>query len=132
MSLGRVPVEIQVRTHLQHAWAEIFEKLGDLFGRQIRYGQPADYSSVDLSLADELRGLIDTSMPQLSEVIDRVETAEIQLALVLDTGPKPPTAADEDLTSVQKSVQEARSNLVEALQLTQEVVSRVLKTPKAN
>jgi hypothetical protein len=35
-----VPVEIQVRTRLQHEWAEIFEKLADLVGRGVRYGEP--------------------------------------------------------------------------------------------
>lgn len=36
------PCEIQVRTALQHQWAELNEKAGDLFGRGIRYGEPAD------------------------------------------------------------------------------------------
>jgi len=35
-----VPVEIQVRTLWQHEWAELFEKLADLVGRGIRYGEP--------------------------------------------------------------------------------------------
>jgi putative GTP pyrophosphokinase len=33
------PVEIQVRTRLQHAWAEISEKVADQFGHSIKYGQ---------------------------------------------------------------------------------------------
>lgn len=32
------PVEIQVRTRLQHAWAEISEKIADDFGHSIKYG----------------------------------------------------------------------------------------------
>jgi ppGpp synthetase/RelA/SpoT-type nucleotidyltranferase len=35
-------VEIQVRTRLQHAWAEAFEKLADATGRGIRYGAQPD------------------------------------------------------------------------------------------
>lgn len=35
---GKVPVEVQVRTHWQHEWADLYEKLGDRVGRQIRYG----------------------------------------------------------------------------------------------
>ena len=34
-----IPVEVQIRTHLQHGWAEVFEKLADLVGREIRYGE---------------------------------------------------------------------------------------------
>lgn len=37
-----VPVEIQIRTDFQDRWAQLFEKLGDLWGRQIRYGEPPD------------------------------------------------------------------------------------------
>jgi ppGpp synthetase/RelA/SpoT-type nucleotidyltranferase len=32
------PVEIQVRTRLQHAWADVFERLADATDRRIRYG----------------------------------------------------------------------------------------------
>jgi ppGpp synthetase/RelA/SpoT-type nucleotidyltranferase len=35
-----LPVEIQVRTRLQHEWADLFEKLADRVGRGIRYGEP--------------------------------------------------------------------------------------------
>ncbi len=34
-----LPVEIQLRTRLQHQWAEITESLGDKWGRGIRYGE---------------------------------------------------------------------------------------------
>ena len=33
-----LPVEIQVRTDLQHAWAELSEKLADNFGIELKYG----------------------------------------------------------------------------------------------
>lgn len=33
------PVEIQVRTHLQHVWSEISEKISDVYGHSIKYGQ---------------------------------------------------------------------------------------------
>ena len=36
---GGAPIEIQVRTERQHEWAELFEKLADLVGRGIRYGE---------------------------------------------------------------------------------------------
>lgn len=34
-----LPVEIQIRTELQDSWAQIVERLGDRWGRGIRYGQ---------------------------------------------------------------------------------------------
>ena len=40
--VDRVPVEVQFRTELQHLWAQVFERLADLWGRQIRYeGEPS-------------------------------------------------------------------------------------------
>ncbi len=36
------PVEIQVRTSLQHFWAEISEKVADAFGHEIKYGKGDD------------------------------------------------------------------------------------------
>jgi ppGpp synthetase/RelA/SpoT-type nucleotidyltranferase len=45
--LGRI--EIQVRTHLQGMWANVYEALADVIGRQIRYGlKPSDDVSRDL------------------------------------------------------------------------------------
>lgn len=35
-------VEIQIRTALQHLWANAYESLGDVGGRGIRYGEPID------------------------------------------------------------------------------------------
>jgi len=37
-TVGDRPVEIQVRTPLQHAWADLFEQLADATDRNIRYG----------------------------------------------------------------------------------------------
>jgi ppGpp synthetase/RelA/SpoT-type nucleotidyltranferase len=40
VSLGGITIELQVRTLMQHVWANVMERLADLFGRQIRYGEP--------------------------------------------------------------------------------------------
>ncbi|RBY78691.1 hypothetical protein DQ238_11475 [Geodermatophilus sp. TF02-6] len=42
ITFAGLPVEIQVRTRAQHVWAEVFERLADRWGRQIRYGGPPD------------------------------------------------------------------------------------------
>lgn len=36
------PVEIQLRTDLQHVWAELSEKLADTFGMDLKYGSGPD------------------------------------------------------------------------------------------
>lgn len=40
VSLEGVTIEVQVRTFMQHVWADLMERLADRLGRQIRYGQP--------------------------------------------------------------------------------------------
>jgi ppGpp synthetase/RelA/SpoT-type nucleotidyltranferase len=37
--VDELPVEIQIRSELQDSWAQIVERLGDRWGRGIRYGQ---------------------------------------------------------------------------------------------
>lgn len=45
-------VEIQVRTHIQGAWANMYEAAGDRFGREIRYGNiPTEESVAKIVLA---------------------------------------------------------------------------------
>lgn len=57
-------VEVQVRTEMQHQWAEVTEKLGDIIGRGLRYGDmPEDPIAAQLHLT--LLGLADN--------VDRVE-----------------------------------------------------------
>ena len=40
ISLDGITIEVQVRTFLQHVWADLMERLADRLGRQIRYGEP--------------------------------------------------------------------------------------------
>ena len=57
-------VEIQIRTELQGEWANLYEELGDVLGREIRYEQ--------LSSSDERRAVIDRmqglSLGQITEL----------------------------------------------------------------
>ncbi|OIK06921.1 hypothetical protein [Streptomyces monashensis] len=86
-----VPVEVQVRTRWQHEWADMFEKLADLIGRGIRYGEPPVHwwDTLDPAPADEshhqrkiydasyrLREAMVASAVALSDFIDALEAYE--------------------------------------------------------
>jgi Region found in RelA / SpoT proteins len=65
-------VEIQVRTRMQDQWAQIVERLGDRWGRQIRYGEPPVEPAAAISGVTRARmwGLV----LRMSNVIDSYET----------------------------------------------------------
>ncbi|MDQ3786247.1 MAG: RelA/SpoT domain-containing protein, partial [Actinomycetota bacterium] len=73
------PVEIQIRTRLQHQWANLFEKLADIVGRGIRYGEPPDewtvLFDVDVESPQNLVDLLVTRFEALSEEIRVCEMA---------------------------------------------------------
>ncbi|WP_199516464.1 RelA/SpoT domain-containing protein [Nucisporomicrobium flavum] len=47
LKIGGIPVEVQLRTELQDRWAQLFERLADVWGRQIRYGGAPSGDSAD-------------------------------------------------------------------------------------
>lgn len=72
VSQGGQLVEIQVRTELQHLWAQTVEGLADRFGRGLRYGEtPEGLSDSDL---DNIKDLL-----FLSGAIAHVEESERSL-----------------------------------------------------
>jgi ppGpp synthetase/RelA/SpoT-type nucleotidyltranferase len=74
-----IPVEVQVRTTLQHEWAEMLEKLADRIGRSIRYGSPPDdWDEKVRALASER----DLSQEQ-REILERLYDVEYELRVVI-------------------------------------------------
>lgn len=63
------PIEVQVRTALQHAWAEYSEKLSDRLGAEIKYGK-----------GDEQ---VRTVLDRVSTLIAAIENAETQNSAML-------------------------------------------------
>jgi ppGpp synthetase/RelA/SpoT-type nucleotidyltranferase len=68
-------IEVQVRTALQHRWAELYERAGDRLGRGIRYGEPVEL----VSQAERLVRL-------LSWLSDQINGHELT-AVALETNP---------------------------------------------
>lgn len=82
------PIEIQVRTEWQHEWAEFFEKLADLVGRGIRYGEsPTKWWTPEelhpeavrkyFQVEYELREAIVGMALSVAGMIDAVEVGEV-------------------------------------------------------
>lgn len=80
------PVEVQIRTHLQGEWANMYEAAGDLFGRDIRYdvlpSEPAARRAVQQMQSMSLTVLADMELTGdevqkvdllLSQVAGRIE-----------------------------------------------------------
>jgi ppGpp synthetase/RelA/SpoT-type nucleotidyltranferase len=58
-SLDGITIEVQMRTVLQHLWADLMERLADRLGRQIRYGEPASPEGISQETAEAvLRGMM--------------------------------------------------------------------------
>jgi hypothetical protein len=75
------PMEIQVRTKLQDTWAQISEKLGDIWGRGLRYGEGPDQPDAAVMLGTlTTRGKVVEQLLLLSEMIDGVESNDVELS----------------------------------------------------
>jgi ppGpp synthetase/RelA/SpoT-type nucleotidyltranferase len=75
------PMEIQVRTKLQDTWAQISEKLGDVWGRGLRYGEGPDLPDSPAQLASTLtRREVVGQLQELAGAIERTEMNEVLLS----------------------------------------------------
>jgi hypothetical protein len=109
-------VEVQVRTFYQDFWAQLFESLGDSWGRQIRYGDPPDDPGKLLTPGSEVtRREAVSHVLDVSEDIDGLEIAEEFLELVETTEVLGDLPADEE-----EKVMEAREQAQEYVRRTRE------------
>lgn len=93
-------VEIQVRTGLQDQWAQIVERLGDLWGRQIRYGEPPNEPELNVGLGLLTRADTWTAVQSMSKLIDVCEATIAENVL----RSLPP---DDDLTNLMRDLEES-------------------------
>jgi len=59
------PIEVQIRTVLQHAWAELSEKCADVFDPSIKYGGGPPAVRETLDSLSELAGVIEEAESDL-------------------------------------------------------------------
>jgi ppGpp synthetase/RelA/SpoT-type nucleotidyltranferase len=115
--LDQIPIEIQVRTALQHAWAELMEKLADRWGRQVRYGGEPDDGSAGfaggMTRADVLQMVMN-----VADQVHAVEQGQVaddsfqreRLNLEIELGTADPALDDPDRDAVRGRVEEIRDS----------------------
>ncbi len=114
--LDGVPVEVQVRTKLQHLWAQAFEDFADRVGRGIRYGAPLENPNAEVGgrRATEILSVLQLLSPLL---------ADYELIRAhLDEGP-----ADTDQESARRgrrSLDEMRRAIEDALAGLSSLIAR--------
>jgi ppGpp synthetase/RelA/SpoT-type nucleotidyltranferase len=90
-----LPVEVQVRTELQDAWAQAYERLADRWGRGIRYGEPPNEPESP-SVGNLTRQQVVKIMAEISTMIDDFEQARDTLLDVEQVLALQSTEPDED------------------------------------
>lgn len=70
-----VKVEVQIRTHLQSSWANMYESLADVVGRGIRYGDPPSLPS-SAGLVQKLQELSVENISHLEGARNRILARE--------------------------------------------------------
>ncbi|TDQ53768.1 RelA/SpoT domain-containing protein [Actinorugispora endophytica] len=121
-----IPVEVQVRTRLQHEWAEAFERFADAVGRGVRYGEPPKYEMVydqqnntwiTVPFRGEGAGLgSDTGTPaihHLSELSDLIIRHEQERRLAPEATQT--SQAEAEILANLRRLQRVFSNLADAL-----------------
>lgn len=71
-----IPVEVQFRTALQDEWAQVFEQVGDAWGRQIRYGGRPDAHPASNEITDGRRRVV----AELVSISAQIGTLEALIA----------------------------------------------------
>lgn len=125
---GSARVEVQIRTHLQGRWANMFERAADVFGREIRYGELPD----DPEDRELIERLISLSVEGLS-LVERVRNrlARLQLheddarrGLLPTVRPMPPRIVDS-LQKTHRSSRNAERRLMEQMTSMQELLDKM-------
>lgn len=73
--IGRMPVEIQVRTEMQESWANLFERVADEWGRGIRYGELPTANVEFASICVDLLSKISLVIQKYEDNLDQYELA---------------------------------------------------------
>jgi ppGpp synthetase/RelA/SpoT-type nucleotidyltranferase len=119
-------IEVQVRTLLQHLWAELSEKLSDIVDKEIKYGGGSNEVAVSLAT--------------MSEGGTRLETLEREFQTLLVRSAKirsewestvPSDEVSQRMSPVDRAIEDARKVIIDerqgVIESIREVITRVTK-----
>jgi ppGpp synthetase/RelA/SpoT-type nucleotidyltranferase len=113
-------VEIQVRTHLQGLWANTYELVADVLGREIRYdGLPA--GQLEREVVEGLRAISMRNIADIERDRNEISTLEVQLDDARRQGLDPPLWLRRRLAKKRRRMAEAEAELQVNLTTAQEV-----------
>jgi len=101
-------VEIQLRTALQHLWAELCEKLSDNFGADIKYGGGPE----------KIRRLLSTSSQRVAEIERAEEKLFATDAEIDEHPPATQTKWRSSISDIRQEIERARADLMAKLRRT--------------
>jgi putative GTP pyrophosphokinase len=96
------PVEIQVRTELQHGWAQLSEKLGDIVDPSIKYGGGPDS--------------LKSNLLKLSETVGKMEVLETRI-LSAESHSKSIAEIDAEFAEIKKEFKGLLETLIQQAHL---------------
>jgi hypothetical protein len=104
---GRRFVEVQIRTTLQDQWAQIVERLGDRWGRQIRYGDPPPNPEQPVGIGAVTRGALWETVLTISNLIDECEASVAGAVSRHETTPEEVSTLMRNLQSTMEALHTA-------------------------
>lgn len=119
-----IPVEIQVRTRLQHLWAQASELAADVFDPSIKYGGgPQEWktelslASIEISLLEKLEDSVQGGVSSLDEWSSATNALESGIAIHLEQDPDSESIVDlrRRLGEMKQRQERARLDMEEAV-----------------
>jgi ppGpp synthetase/RelA/SpoT-type nucleotidyltranferase len=124
-----LPVEIQIRTQLQHRWAEAAERLGDSWGRGLRYGSGPNNPQQEVvegqTRQDVVQALakVADGVARYEELQAKVDDLDVELAsMALDPLLE---AAVRQAVDVRGEIYKAKETTESMLRVVTDLVERV-------